>query len=129
MLAERVRIDTDRGLESRTTAQADRLVFGDDLFRADFNVHWREQESGITYGPGARLFIPLDDRSAFSLETELQAETEPDHLVEQIDGIVRYRRKVFGDWSIVEAAPRIMFRHEDDYGPSYGFLLRIEIEF
>jgi len=129
LASEQVRMNSDRGLESITRLQADILLGEDNLFRTHFNVNWREDEPGLSYGPGIGLFKPLDERSAVGFEWSALFETKPSHELEEIIGAIRYRRRVVTDWSIIEIAPRIMFAEEDNYSASYGILLRLDLEF
>ena len=128
-LAERVRFYTDDGLESVTSLDADQLVFGNNLFRAGLVLEWQEEEPGVTYGPRLGLYHPLDERSALGLEGKVDIETRPAHEVDEAAATVRYRRRVLTDWSVVEVAPRIMFKEKDDHRASFGILLRLELDF
>jgi hypothetical protein len=128
-LAERVRFYTDDGLESVTSLDADRLVFGDNLFRAGLVLEWQQDEPGVTYGPRLGLYRPLDERSAIGIEGKLDVVTRPEHEVDEAVAELRYRRRVLTDWSVVEVAPRVMFKEDDDYRPSFGILLRLELDF
>jgi hypothetical protein len=129
LVSEQVRMNSDRGLESITRLQADILLGDDNLFRTHFNVNWREDEPGLSYGPGIGLFKPLDERSAIGFEWNALFETKPSHELEEIIGAIRYRQRVVTDWSIIEIAPRIMFAEQDNYSASYGILLRLDLEF
>jgi hypothetical protein len=128
-LSERLRVYTDVGVESVTKLEADRLVFGDSLFRAGLELEWQQEQLGVTYGPRVALYRPLDDRSAIGLEGAVDVGTRPEHEVDEAAATLRYRRRMLTDWSIVEVAPRVMFKEKDDYRASFGILLRLELDF
>jgi len=129
--SQRVRVHTDRGLESNTVIRASRPVnyFKDDLFRASFELDWRGDEPGVSYTPGLSLFAPTDDVSAIAFETSVRLETEPSHQVDLATATIRYRRKVIFDWWTAEFAPRIEFAEEHDYSPNYGARMQLELDF
>jgi hypothetical protein len=128
-LSERLRYYSDRGLDSVTNLQADTIVFGDDLFRTSFDVRWRDDKPGLDYGPGLRLFRRLGERTVIGLQGDARFKTEPSHVLDEVVGAIRYRRRVITEWSIIEVAPRIMFKHEDNYSPSFGAAVRLDLEF
>jgi hypothetical protein len=129
LASERLRAHTNRGLESISLLRADTFVWEDVLWRNDAQMRWREDEEGLRYGPASAFYIPLDQRSALALEGSLLLVTEPTHEVDQVAAKLRYRRKVFTDWSIIEVAPGVNFDNEDDYSPSGTLVLRLELEF
>lgn len=128
--SERLRAYSDRGLESFTRAQADRLVFTDTLLRVDADLLWRADDaSRLQYGSGANLFFVIDEDSAVALGGKAVFDTEVDETLSSVTGALRYRQRVWTDWTTVELSPRIIARQADDMEPSFGALVRLEVEF
>ena len=129
LATERMRLYSDRGFESLTRLQADRLIFEDTLFRIDMEALWRVDDEVVSYGPGVRLFHVLGDDSAISLGARLVFNSGTAGQLDQISSALRYRRRFLTDWTTIELAPRVVADEEDDFSLSYGGAVRFEVEF
>ncbi|MEO1293770.1 MAG: hypothetical protein AAFV62_13265, partial [Pseudomonadota bacterium] len=127
--SQRLRLHSNRGLETITLLRADHRVLGEDVLRFAFEVDWRADEDGVEYGPGIGLFRVLDDDSAIVADVGFAFETEPVHQLDQIVTLLRYRRRFLTDWAKIELAPRLTFESDDDFDPEPSFRLRLELEF
>ncbi len=127
--AERLRWFTDDGVETITTLDFDREVFGRMLFRHTLKAAWFEKEQGYFYEINFSLIQRLNQISAIQYECNNFFETEPNnHLVESVFRL-RYRRQTYRDWLILEVAPQVAVPHDRDYEPTPGILLRAELTF
>jgi len=126
---ERVRWYTDTGFRSDTTIDFERNVFQDLLFRATADGTWFEEKAGYFYNLDLRLFQPLDEKSALEYQWINDFQTSPSNRLEETKLRVRYRRKVWWDWLVLEIGPEAAFPRERDFDFTPGILLRLEAIF
>lgn len=126
---QRVRWYTDTGFQADTTIDFERNLFDDLLFRATAEGTWFEEETGYFYNLGLRLFQPLDESGALEYQWINDFRTSPSNRLEETKLRVRYRRKVWWDWLVLEIAPEAAFPRERDFDFTPGILLRLEAIF
>ena len=125
---QRLRYYEERGGESRTVLGLDRALPDDMLFRWEVDGTWLEEDPNYFYGVNFSLFQPLDDRSAVQYQVLNLMRTDP-HRLDRSTIRVRYRRQVWRDWLVFEAAPQLVMTRDRDYGAVPGFLFRVEVTF
>jgi hypothetical protein len=125
---QRFRYFWEERLESRTIFTFDRALENDVLFRWEVDGTWLELQPDYFYGVNFAVFQPLDEKSAIEYQLLNSFRTDP-HRLEQVTLRWRYRRQVWRDWLVVEAAPQIALPRARNYQGVVGVGLRIEMTF
>lgn len=125
---QRVRYYSLDGLESRSIFQFDRGLPRDMLFRWETAGTWLEEQPNYFYGVNFAVFQPLDEKSAVEYQVLNSFQTDP-HRLDEVTLRFRYRRQLWREWLIVEAAPQLRLPRVDRYDPIPGILLRLELTF
>lgn len=125
---QRFRYFADKGLESKTVFGLDRALGGDVLVRGEIDGTWLEEQPNYFYGINFALYQPMDEKSAVEYQILNQFLTDP-HRLETVTLRLRYRRKVWREWLVMEAAPQLSLPRVDNYEPVPGFLFRLEMTF
>lgn len=116
------------GLESRTILGLDHALPQDRLFRWQIDGTWLEEQPEYFYGVSLSLFQALGEKSAIEHQAVASFQTQP-HRLEQVTLQLRFRRQVWREWLILEAAPQVGLPRSGNYEPVLGFLFRIEMTF
>jgi len=128
-VTERFRAYADAGLDSRTTLDFERLVGKIRFFRATTYARWREDEPGVDFGERFRLYQRVDESRIVSFEWDNDFVTEPADVLEALTLRVRVSHRWDDGHFLFEIAPQIAWREEDDYDPSAGLFLSLELSF
>ncbi len=106
----------------------DRALGEEALVRGEIDGTWLEEQPNYRYGVNFALFQPLDEKSAVEYQILNQFLTDP-HRLDRVTLRLHYRRKIWREWLVVEAAPQISLPRVGNYEPVPGFLLRLELTF
>jgi len=125
---ERVRDYADTGLESRTAFDLERLLSPDLFFRTTTHGEWLEEEA-FEYGQRFLLYQMLGENQLWILDLDASAVTEPAHVLDEVLARFRFSQRFFDGRLLLELAPQIAWREEDDYTATPGLFVRIELAF
>ena len=126
---ERVRWYVSTGWESRTTVDLERPLSERFFLRSTARLSWYEDEDGLFYGGTLRLYQRLPGERLLTYEWNSSLETEPVDRVKESRLRLRYAQRFLRDWILLELAPQVAWRDDDDFDPAYGLQLRLELMF
>jgi hypothetical protein len=126
---QRLRWYTDTDFRSDSAVDFERSLFQGLFFRTTAGGTWFEEETGYFYNLDFRLFQPLDPKGALEYQWINDFQTSPRNRLEQTKLRVRYRRRVWWDWLVLEIAPEAAFPRGRDFDFTPGILLRGEVIF
>ncbi len=117
---------TRRGWQSRTRVDFDRVFADPFFFRWTTEAGWREDQAGVRIDSDFQFSQRLDRKRALIYEATNRFVTSPRHRLEETGLRLRYRQQIWRRWLFFEAAPRLVFRNDDDFRPTPG--LRLELQ-
>lgn len=126
---ERVRWYEDDGWESRTRQDFERPIRDDLFFRITPGLDWYERKDGLYYNVAASVFHLLSEDHALQYELNNYFHTEVSDHHKEVNVRVRYRRKIWQDWLVLEIAPQLAWYEERDYDTVPGLFIRLETWF
>jgi len=99
------------------------------FLRSTARLSWYEDEDGLFYGGTLRLYQRLPGERLLTYEWNSSLETEPVDRVKESRLRLRYAQRFLRDWILLELAPQVAWRDDDDFDPAYGLQLRLELMF
>jgi len=126
---ERLRWYTDVGWESKSTLDLERALSDRFFLRSSGRVNWFEEEDGLFYSTSLRLYQTLGESQLLTYEWSNSFETEPEDRLKQVRARVRWSQRFLREWILLELAPQVTWREDDDYEPALGMLVRLELGF
>jgi hypothetical protein len=126
---QRVRWYTDIGWEATTRFDFERLLSRRLFLRNTLDGRWREEDEGYRYEIGPSLSQWISPTQAVEYQWINQFRTRPNHRLEESGISVRYRQRILRKWLFYEIAPQVAFRNDDDFDPTPGINLRLEVVF
>ena len=126
---ERLRWESQDGVESRTSVDFDRLLNELFFLRMTTVLQLEEQEDGAAYGQAFTLSQRVGNNKLLSYVWANDFETEPEHILKVTRLRLRYRQPVFTKWTYFEVAPEVRFREVEDYEAGFAILFRLDLFF
>lgn len=120
---------TDDGLENKASLDMERHFSRYWFFRATASADWYQERDGIHHALHLRCYQVINPHQVLQYEIGNYFETEPCHKMTDLLFMVRYRRRFYRDWLVLEVAPRIGFPCEHNREPDPGIALRLEADF
>lgn len=120
---------TDEGVATRGYVDFERHFGRHLFFRITPQFSWSEEDENFEYRANARLYHHLSPGSVLRYDAGIEFDTDGDEQLEEIKFRVGWRRRIYKDWLVMEIAPQVKFREEDDFKASFGVLLRLETTF
>lgn len=71
----------------------------------------------------------LSEEKAIQYEAVAYLDTEPDYTMTDLQFRVRFRKRFYRDWLVVEVAPQITFPEDHDRDPNPGITIKLEADF
>jgi hypothetical protein len=93
------------------------------------NATWRERTSGFDWSQTVGLTHAIDQRSLAALEAGVLGNTEPTSGVTAYYVSLRYRRRLYSDWLVLELRPQLTYPRDDDFQPVPSLTLTLEAYF
>ncbi|MEN8213519.1 MAG: hypothetical protein ABFR19_04065 [Pseudomonadota bacterium] len=127
---QKIRYSHVDNLETRTRADFDRVLSEKYFFRLNTELYWKEDNEdhdGIENTLRFYLSQKLPGPQALIYEFSNLFRSDPDYHLHASSLAVRYRRQVWRPWLFLEAAPQVAFREEEDFNPSLGITVKLEI--
>ena len=81
------------------------------------------------YSTSLRLFQALGESELLTYEWSNSFETQPVDRLKQVRLRLRWSQRFVRDWILLEIAPQVTYREDDDYEPALGLLVRLELGF
>ncbi len=126
---ERYRYFLEEGGESRTVVDLERDLTDEYFLRFTTTGDWFEEEVGFYYGAFVTLYEQHPRNKLLSYELGSTYATEPNNVLTSIFARVRGRRLFAREWLLLEVAPQITWRRQDDYEPTLGLLVSLRMTF
>jgi hypothetical protein len=93
------------------------------------NATWRESLRGFDLSQTANLAWLISDRHLAALELGAYGTTQPRLEDTAYSVAVRYRRKLYSDWLLLELRPEIVYPRNLDFRPLPSVVLQLEVYF
>jgi len=126
---DRLRYYTDEGWENRASYYLDRQFSERWLFRSITSATWLENRDGLPHSQIFRLYQVLSEEKAIQYETVAYLDTEPNYTMTDLQFRVRFRKRFYRDWLVVEVAPQITFPEDHDRDANPGIIIKLEADF
>jgi hypothetical protein len=120
---------SDRGWDSQTIIDLERGLPRQLFFRATGSLVWKEDIRGYLYAVSFGVGQPLSRRRALDYEWVNIFQTEPVHLLAEVDVRVRYRQRLWRDWFFFEIAPQNRFPRDRGFEATPGVSFRLDMIF
>jgi hypothetical protein len=119
----------DDGTELQTRLDFDRPLNSDWLFRSASRIRYLGYKNRVEYNQQFSLFQKVNDRISMAYDVGAQADDDHNTDVNEFYIQTRARFRAHKKWLYVELKPQIVFRHDEDYDPSFRFSLRADVIF
>lgn len=126
---DRLRYYTDEGWENRASYYLDRQFTDRWLFRSITSATWLENRDGLPHSQIFRLYQVLSEEKAIQYEAVAYLDTEPDYSMTDLQFRVRFRKRFYRDWLVVEVAPQVTFPEEYGRDANPGIIIKLEADF
>ena len=126
---QRIRWYTSMGWESTTRFDLEKLLSENILFRNIIKGRWREEDEGYRYEFNPTLVQALEGDKGLEYQWGNFFRTRPAHRFEESVLRIRYRQRFWRKWLFYELAPQVAFRNDDDFEPTPGINLLLEVVF
>lgn len=93
------------------------------------NATWRESLRGFDLSQSASLAWLVNDRSLLGLELAAYGTTQPELQDTAYSIALRYRRKIYRDWLLLELRPEVVYPRNVEFRPQRSVVLQLEIYF
>ena len=120
---------TDIGWELETTVDVERPLGDKFFFRSTTDGNWFQDEAGYYYDQTFALFQIIDDKQVLVYEQNNYLATTLHNQLQEANFRLRYRRKIWRDWVVVEVAPELALPEKRDYKVTPGIIFRLELTF
>jgi hypothetical protein len=126
---QRVIYITQRGWESSTRLDLERAFSSRLLLRHTFDGRWREEDPGYRLEFGTTLFHQLPNSVAVAYRWSNQFRTRPRHKFDQYVLSAQIRKHIWRKWLFFEVTPQVAFYNDDDFNPTPGITVGMEVIF
>lgn len=127
--SQRLLYHSNRGFEANTLAKVDWQISDSDLIRGQFQLDWRENESGISYQTALIYRRLISEKSVISFENYIQSATRPNHEIESFLTGLRYRRIIYKNWIFGEISPWLLWEKSKSQDVISGIQFMMEVKF
>jgi hypothetical protein len=117
------------GTQMQTRLDFDRSLNDDWLFRAASRVRYLGDKNRVDFNQQFSFFQKVNDRVGMAYEVGAQGDDDHNADVNQYYTQVRARFRAYKKWLFLELRPQVVFRHDEDYDPSFRFSLRADVVF
>lgn len=93
------------------------------------NATWRENLRGFDLSQTANAVWLIHERALVALELGAYGTTQPAFQDTAYSAALRYRRKVYRDWLLVELRPQVVYPRSNDFRPQPSITLQLEVYF
>jgi hypothetical protein len=94
-----------------------------------FNATYRELTGGFDLGAVLGVGWRINDRSLLATELGAFGQTEPELQDTAYSAALRYRRKIYKDWLLLELRPQLIFLPQQDFHAAPSFTVQFEAYF
>lgn len=103
---------------------------GEELFfRTTPEIRWRQEAEGLDLSLSHNLTQRLGEERFLQYALGFELGTEPRFRLEGVTARARYRQTVLRHWIRAELAPQLRFPEAEDYDPTPGLRLGLEVVF
>jgi hypothetical protein len=94
-----------------------------------FNATYRDLTGGFDLGATVGVGWRINERSLLATEIGAYGQTEPDLRDTAYTVSLRYRRRIYKDWLLLELRPQVIFLPEQDFHAAPAFTVQFEMYF
>lgn len=120
---------SDTKWQSLTAIDLERALRSDLFLRTSFIGTWTDDLHGYSYQVITSVTRPLSARRAIGCDLSSRFASRPNHHLEEIGAVVRYRQRIWRDWVYYELAPQMRFPRDRGFDLVPGLLFRLEMFF
>ncbi|MCW8107973.1 hypothetical protein OPS25_05630 [Alteromonas ponticola] len=99
----------------------------DHVFRFNNRYYYRDTSEDWMWRHELQFLQPLTDDSAVIYNLFTEGFTKPGNRLDQYYISARYRTNPHREWLFYEVEPFVLWLREEDFKPSYGLAMRIEV--
>ncbi len=119
----------DDGTQLQTRLDFDRQVNDDWLFRSASRIRYLGNDNRVEFNQQFSMFQKINDRVAMAYDVGAQADDDHNADVNEVYTQVRARFRAYRKWLFLEVKPQLVFRHDEDFDPSFRFSVRADVVF
>jgi hypothetical protein len=90
---------------------------------------WRQPTHGFDLSQYATITYQPNTRMLFASEVGVYGHSRPDPRVTAYSAALRYRRKIYRDWMVMEVRPQLIYTRDSGFRPIPSITLQIEAFF
>ena len=113
------------GAEAGATLQY--LSTRDHVFRFNNRYYYRDDRKAWFWRHDVQYLQPVSVKSAVIYTLYTEGTEQPHRSLTEIYSSVRYRTNPTRDWLFYEVEPFVLWLKDEDFKPSYGIALRVEV--
>ncbi|MDO6477864.1 hypothetical protein Q4520_20780 [Alteromonas sp. 1_MG-2023] len=115
------------GLGAEVGATFQYLSHDDHVFRFNNRYYYRDEHEDWLWRHELQYLQPLTSHSAAIYTLFTEGLTKPSNELSEVYTSFRYRMNPTRDWLFYEIEPFVLWLKEEDFKPSYGLALRVEV--
>ncbi|QJR80513.1 hypothetical protein CA267_006850 [Alteromonas pelagimontana] len=99
----------------------------DDVFRVNNRFYYRDASEDWLWRHEIQYLKPISDHSAAIYTVFTEGASRPNYQLGEVYTSMRWRTNPLREWLYFEVEPFVLWLREEDFEPSYGVALRMEI--
>ncbi|MBU3024038.1 hypothetical protein [Aestuariibacter sp. A3R04] len=115
------------GLGAEAGATLQYLSTRDHVFRFNNRYYYRDDSESWFWRHDVQYLQPLSTHSAMIYTLYTEGTQKPHRALTEVYTSVRYRTNPTRDWLFYEIEPFVLWLRDEDFKPSYGLALRVEV--
>ena len=99
----------------------------DNVIRFNNRYYFRDESNDWLWRHEVQYLQPINNQSAAIYNIFTEGLTQPNFRTEEVYTSVRWRTNPHREWLFYEVEPFVVWLREEDFKPSYGLALRVEV--
>lgn len=99
----------------------------DDVFRFNHRFYYRDRSEDWIWQHEGQYLQPVNDHTAMIYTLFTEGASRPDYRLNEVYLSSKWRSNPTRDWLFYEVEPFVLFLRDEDFKPSYGVAMRIEV--
>ncbi|WP_137168253.1 hypothetical protein [Salinimonas lutimaris] len=99
----------------------------DHVFRFNNRYFYRDMMEDWIWRHEAQYLHPIDEQAAMIYTLFVEGGTEPENQVGEVYTSAKWRSNPLREWLFFELEPFVLFLRDEDFKPSYGMAMRVEV--
>lgn len=99
----------------------------DNVMRFNNRFYFRDETNDWLWRHELQYLQPLDQQSAAIYSFFTEGLSQPNYRIEEVYTSIRWRTNPHREWLFYEVEPFVVWLRDEDFKPSYGLALRVEV--